>query len=196
MAKKISKKISVVKQTKYSITDDELVEIINKKKKDEIIVAKKVAFVNPKIPDKTKQQIYTADISDLKQLVSKQERHLNNSKDIGRKNDLSTMRTILDKYDNETFYLTYKTENLENKKVSYNWQLYTVTEFRTKFQINKDFDLSEICYSNGEKPIKNIKYPTNYKKSSVCYNVEQLAFKHDNLIYVHPELLKVCKYFF
>ncbi len=182
----IKKKISV----KTTYTEDEPLDVVNIIKAP-LITPKNVSFVLPeKIPDKTKQQIRHEDISNLKKLVLKQERHLNNSKNTERKSDLSIMRKILDKYGNETFYLTYKTENLENKKVSYNWKLYTETEFRTKFEIHKDFDLSKICYSNGEKLINNIKYPLNYKSSAICYDIEHLAFRYKNLQYVHPKLFK------
>ncbi len=194
MAKKISKKISVVKQTKYSITDDELTEIINKKK-DEVIAAKKVSFVNPKIPDKTKQQIYTEDMSDLKQCISEQKMDLNVSNKNQHKKELLVISKILKKYDDKIFYLTYETQYLTDKKiVTDNWKIYTEIEFKNKFP--KTFDPNKLCYSNGKEPFDNLEYPTNYKKSTVCYNVEQLAFKHDNLRYVHPELLKVCKYFY
>jgi len=192
----------VIKKTKskevIEITETQIIsnkQLANKKILDEkrkLQIYNNKQLVNKKILDE-KLEIYNNEINIMKNFVKKQSSPINQDTTYinSHKKKFTDFGKILSKHSDEIFYLTYKEIKFDTGKIgTKNWNLYTEDEIEDN--LPDGIDLEKICYSGSEKIIKNLKYPTQYKKSGscICYNMENLAFKHDNLRYVHPKLLK------
>jgi len=115
--------------------------------------------------------------------------------DINDINDrIGKIQIILEKHSDSNFYLTYNHCTINDSNYFCNFKIHTEDEMKKK--IPKNINISQLCFSNKNKPCKNMLVYPQFGKSGKIETFFDFKKFHNNLHIIHHQLLAVAEYFF